>query len=522
MQLLIPNSITEKSLYSANDNSKEEIPQGIRNSIQEIISNSGNGFFRIDSISLEISQQFDKTHPSIENQKIVYGFKFGSELLKSPGLILLDFTNQSMEKSLLISDIDFIQDKMVFIKDQVLLLLSNFVLQIQNSEKDFKILNQYIESDDLYNNSPIGYITVNSIGDILKANITFLDWIKLPKKKIVGHNLIDNFILPEYREAMRDLILNVIQGINVNELEVEIKSSKSNKLFCLVSGRNYFDKEKFARLSFFDMTEKAIIKKMLDEEMEKVIHNNSILNRDLEMAAKIQTRLLPSNNLFPFVEYIYKPLDQLGGDFCDLFRVGESIGIFISDVAGHGVPSAFVTAILKSSIEKSSDELKNDPAKFLAYLNESIIDFCDGRFVTAIYCLYNENTKMIKFSCAGHPSPYYLRDNSVSSLSLSLSGRPLGIFPMIESHPKYKMYQNEELQLISGDRLIFYTDGLLEAGIVDSNQEVFFEDLLLDKLILHSKLPLRQYLNKIIYELDMFLGDHPLEDDICMIGLDIS
>lgn len=428
--------------------------------------------------------------------------------------------------SIFFRDIDSLtKDQIIqfkFFANQISLLYENHEIKKNLKDKEFQLLNQFIESDDLYNNSPIGYASVDDKLSVVKANITFLDWLGVTKKKIIGQSFIDNFLSDSSRPIMIDFFEKVLSGINLNEVEIEIIGKNGVKRICLVSGRKYFEKETFIRLSFFDTTEKAMIKDLLDKENQKLIHQNEIMNRDMEMAAKIQARLLPSHSLYPFIEYVYSPLEQIGGDFCDIFPLNDSIGIFISDVAGHGVPSAFVTAMLKSGIENTSLDLKMDPGMLLSFLNESIIDFCAGRFVTAFYAIYNPDTKDLVYSIAGHPSPYLIRNGKVGNLDSSKSSRPLGILSSNSKLLKYKPYVNQEFILEKGSRLLLCTDGILEAAKYENNAKVFFESVLNDKLIQIANLPIKEFLPALMYKMNEFIQNHEMEDDICMIVLDVK
>lgn len=408
-----------------------------------------------------------------------------------------------------------------FFAEQLTILYVHKEVVHDLKDKEFQLLNQFIESDDLYNNSPIGYSAIDIHGKIVKSNITFLDWLGITKKKILSLSLIDNFLADESIPIMKSFIEKIFSGINLNDIEIEIKGKNNSRRTCLVSGRKYFDKEPFARLSFFDITEKAIIKDLLDQEMQKLIEKNDILNRDLEMAAKIQARLLPSHNQYSFINYMYNPLEQIGGDFCDIFPIGDSIGIFISDVAGHGVPSAFVTAMLKSGMENASQELKADPGMLLSYLNESIIDFCAGRFVTAFYGVYNPESRQLRYSLAGHPSPYCLKDGAICNLNSSKSSRPLGILSSTSKILKYKPYVNQEEIMEKGTRLLLYTDGLLEAAIFKDNKKIFYEEYIPEQLLTIANLPIESFLKAVMDKLEQFVQNEPLEDDICMIVFDI-
>ncbi|MEI7652004.1 MAG: DUF1501 domain-containing protein, partial [Verrucomicrobiota bacterium] len=83
-------------------------------------------------------------------------------------------------------------------------------------------------------------------------------------------------------------------------------------------------------------------------------------------------------------------MEEVGGDFYDFinFRDSEKIGIFISDVSGHGVPAAFITSMIKTTILQSG-ERKENPAELLTYINDLLHNQTGGNFITTFYGIFN-------------------------------------------------------------------------------------------------------------------------------------
>ena len=123
------------------------------------------------------------------------------------------------------------------------------------------------------------------------------------------------------------------------------------------------------------------------EEMEamneQLVENQKVMMGELELARKIQRQLIPQ--VVPDGRSIsshYLPMEMVGGDFFDyiLFRDKNRLGIFLSDVSGHGVPAALITSMMKSFILQAGTR-KDNPAEFLSeYLNEQLRAYSRRKF----------------------------------------------------------------------------------------------------------------------------------------------
>jgi len=215
-------------------------------------------------------------------------------------------------------------------------------------------------------------------------------------------------------------------------------------------------------------------------------------------------------------------MEQVGGDFYDFipFRDQNKIGIFLSDVSGHGVPAAFITAMLKSAILQADYDCKKNPALFMHYLNEHLLDQTGDNFVTAFYGIYDPATRKFVYSNAGHNSPFLVDDGALS-MFLSRKGLPLAVSNNMELAELDKNYTNNVIILPENSKLLLYTDGLVEA-IAPDDPDTYFEDELLPICLLNNaSQPCREYVNTIFRELVAFRGSEDFEDDFCMICLDV-
>ena len=242
---------------------------------------------------------------------------------------------------------------------------------------------------------------------------------------------------------------------------------------------------------------------------------------EIELARNIQQQLIPSKNPDKNTYAFYKPMNRVGGDFYDfiLFRDSDRIGIFLSDVSGHGVPAAFITTIIKTGIFQSG-MAKEDPSSLLMFLNNILIHHSGGNFVTAFYGIYSPSDRKLLFSNAGHNSPFLINSSGVNDLKGSKS-KPLAIMSNEELIEKNQAYSNTEVVLEKYSKLLLYTDGLIEAAS-KNDKNLFFENAGMYKLLADSQeLPCGDFIKNIYKNLIQFSGSENFEDDICMICIDI-
>jgi phosphoserine phosphatase RsbU/P len=206
---------------------------------------------------------------------------------------------------------------------------------------------------------------------------------------------------------------------------------------------------------------------------------NEIQN-ELEVARRIQLSILPTE--FPQSTHFqiasrYVPMTSVAGDFYDYVVADDDhAGLLIADVSGHGVPAALIASMVKlaaSSQRGSAD----DPARFLSGMNAALFGNTQNQFVTAAYAHLNAKSGELRYSAAGHP-PMLLLRNGVTT-KIEENGLMLAAFD-------FASYENAVHKLERGDRLVLYTDGIVEAA--NASGDFFGHDALCDLLKNTAKL----------------------------------
>jgi sigma-B regulation protein RsbU (phosphoserine phosphatase) len=177
------------------------------------------------------------------------------------------------------------------------------------------------------------------------------------------------------------------------------------------------------------------------------------LETELAAAQQVQQLLVPEKvETVPgfHVESIYQPAQEVGGDFFQVLPAGEdSLLVVVGDVAGKGLPAAMLVSVLVGAI-RGVAEFTVEPAELLANLNDRLAGRAGGGFATAVAAHISADGR-VTMANAGHLSPY------LEGRELELPGAlPLGVAGGAR-------YQSTEFRVMPGDRLTFYSDGVVEA-----------------------------------------------------------
>jgi sigma-B regulation protein RsbU (phosphoserine phosphatase) len=232
--------------------------------------------------------------------------------------------------------------------------------------------------------------------------------------------------------------------------------------------------------------------------------------QELAKAREIQEGLLPKK--IPQVRGLevagaWLPASTVGGDYFDVLKFGErKIGVCIGDVVGKGISAALLMANLQASFRALASE-EVSPSTLVGKLNEVISNnIAPDKFVTFWYCTIDTNENRLTYASAGHWPPI-LFHKSGEGVPLREGGTPLGIFP------DWK-YEDGGFPLVSGDRLVLYTDGLTEA--MNSDEQEFGERRLLELCRSNIALSASELLAEIRKEVVSFCNGN-FQDDFTLV-----
>jgi phosphoserine phosphatase RsbU/P len=268
----------------------------------------------------------------------------------------------------------------------------------------------------------------------------------------------------------------------------------------------------------------------LSRSREEMRAKNQVMEENLRMAREIQLTMLPQQypvfprevpleqSAFQFA-YRYHSAETVSGDFFSVSALSDDeASVLICDVTGHGIRAALVTAMIRAL----SEELKpcaGDPGFFLRKLNSDLYNILkttgSPMLTTAFYFAANWRTGVMRFANAGHPKPLLVRrsENTVTALA-NASGHSQPALGLFEDPP----YQTSEVQIIPGDLIMLFTDGLYE--VLGANEELYSQErLTMDVKNLIAK-PAGQLFDDLLGIVRNFSVSQEFEDDVCLVGLD--
>jgi phosphoserine phosphatase RsbU/P len=183
---------------------------------------------------------------------------------------------------------------------------------------------------------------------------------------------------------------------------------------------------------------------------------NSI-QQELEVARRIQLSILPA--AFAASEHFtvaarFVPMTSVAGDFYEFIYTGNgTVGLLVADVSGHGVPAALIASMMKVAIT-SQRHSATTPERLLAGVNETLCGNTQNQFVTAAYVHLDASCGEFCYAAAGHPPMLLLRDEQI--FRIEENGLVLALLSSA-------VYASTKQPLLRGDRLLLYTDGIIEA-----------------------------------------------------------
>src|SRR5277367_292135 len=243
-----------------------------------------------------------------------------------------------------------------------------------------------------------------------------------------------------------------------------------------------------------------------------------IMKRDLEIAREIQMWLVPSSPpavVGAEIAFASRPQNSVAGDYYDAFyptATAEEHGkamLVIADVAGKSIPAALLMATLQASLRTIAGEGASLGDLVLRLNRYASAHSLDGRrFTTAVFAEYEPATRQLVYVNAGHNPPILRRANGAIE-KLEVGGLPLGI-------DTTAVYETAALELKSGDALIFYTDGVVEA--FNERNEEFGNERWLGAISALPDWAAAESLQFLMKRVDDFVGLTRQSDDItCLV-----
>jgi phosphoserine phosphatase RsbU/P len=326
--------------------------------------------------------------------------------------------------------------------------------------------------------------------------------------------------------------LDLDYAIKIFRTPILLESGERGRLYVFTRNSTYEwtpDRQKLLQL-VADQTAVAIHNDELTVELRK----KERLNRELEIGAEIQERLLPKK--FPDIPGLelaacYLNANHVGGDYYDFIPANydrlsdkpsdvhstNKWSITIGDVMGKGVPAGLIMTMTRGMLRA---EVLNghSPARILQHLNRVMYADLENssRFVTLFYSEYDPATQILTYTNAAHNPPLYWQAATDRILSLDTKGMLIGL-------DADSRYEEAQVQLHPGDTIIFYTDGFTDAANQDG--ERFNEDNLIHTFhtACQQQLTSQGTLDRIVSTIDSFMGNERANgDDMTMVVMKVK
>jgi phosphoserine phosphatase RsbU/P len=272
--------------------------------------------------------------------------------------------------------------------------------------------------------------------------------------------------------------------------------------------------------SFNSMT--ASIEGLLREAAEK-----KRLEEELRIAHEIQMSLLPQGPLSTpglSAAAMCIPAREVGGDYYDFLPLDDGrVGILIADVAGKGTSAALYMAQLKGLV-LSLSAIHRSPRDLLIVANRIIAQHLDSRtFITITYAIVDVRARTMVYARAGHTPLIHVpaaNGGLRRARILAPSGMVVGLNIDDEGRMFERLLEEETLALHTGELYVLFTDGISEA--MNETDECFGETRLGGLLEDHADLPSEELRERVLREVQTFVGGAPQHDDMTMILLKIE
>ena len=254
----------------------------------------------------------------------------------------------------------------------------------------------------------------------------------------------------------------------------------------------------------------------LNKNVEQLTEANEQNRRELAMAQRIQSSLVPK--VFPETRLLqfsskYMPMEALGGDLYDVYQISDKVfSVMILDVCGHGVPAALITTMAKISFNTNTKKSK-DPSEVVFNVNNELYDSINGNgdYFTAFYGVIDMEKGMLYYSNAGHNTIFLAHADGTMD-QLENNGPVVGVVKDLE-------FPSVGHQLKNEDRLVLYTDGVIEAR--DEQAALYGEERLMDIISKNMNSEVKDFTEHVFTDLQAFCGNSPRCDDIALFAVDI-
>lgn len=264
--------------------------------------------------------------------------------------------------------------------------------------------------------------------------------------------------------------------------------------------------------SFNKMTEE--VSRLMDKTAE-----NARMEAELQTAQTVQDTLFPQNDAHIGPVSIYGdsvPASECGGDWWHYSHINNKVWVWIGDATGHGVPAALLTSAARAVASVIEGIEGVTPSQALAMMNKAIYSTSKGEMMMTFFLASIDlDTNTMTYSNASHDPPFFV--------SHEVEGKPKrrDYLPLMDvNNPRLgenpdSTYSDFEMAIADGDRIVFYTDGIVD--VKSPEGDLFGERKFLKTLSDVNSQPVETTVKGVFNEVSEYRKDTPLDDDVTIV-----
>ncbi len=301
------------------------------------------------------------------------------------------------------------------------------------------------------------------------------------------------------------------------ERRIELLSTLSAQAAISIENAGLYGKlEDYSRNLEINVEERT---KELNRANGELAAKNQAMMDELSIAQKVQSSFLPRNEALTQCRDLkiagkYIAMESLGGDLYDIIKIDDmKYGFLMADVSGHGVSASLMTAMAKASFNTNTLS-GGTTAEICSRVNKEICSFVgemSEHDLTVFFGILDVDTGKFEFSNAAHHPAILYRRRRGSIERLLAEGGYIGL-------TLHSMYRSSEVGLEPGDRLVLFTDGIVET--MNSENRLYDSKRLLDITLRFSGASCEEYIDRVLEDVDRFSGGSPLQDDRAILCID--
>ncbi len=250
--------------------------------------------------------------------------------------------------------------------------------------------------------------------------------------------------------------------------------------------------------------------------VDELRRNELRLARELRIAESVQHGLFPEEcprGRGWEAAAQFRPARELGGDLYDFYELSDTqLGVALGDVSGKGVPAALYGAFASGTVRARAFE-RRPPRELLRRANRALRRRgVEGFYCTLAFAVFDFAARTLTLANSGLPLPLLYRAKGGRCEAIEAVGLPLGVFDDSQ-------YDEQTLSIDSGDVLVLYSDGVSEAY---DGREAYGRARLAAQIEAHAARPATELAERLLLDLDAFLGAAEPDDDVTLVVVKVA